>query len=156
MLAKAGDYLPHKLPMMLLDNLYFCRDTFVEVDTLIDDKFKLFLDENGQVPAWISVELMAQAVGVWAGYHTKLKTNSEPKIGFLLGGRQCRQMVEFYHKNERLKIQAKIIMQDNQMANFAARIINQEDIVVAEGTLTTYQPNDSEIIALQQVPTTIY
>ncbi|MFC0309042.1 hypothetical protein ACFFHK_04890 [Gallibacterium trehalosifermentans] len=150
MLGKAGDYLPHDVPMMLLDNLSLCQENFVEVDTRIDDKFTLFLDENGRVPAWISVELMAQAVGVWAGYHAKLKTNSEPKIGFLLGGRQCRQAVEFYQKNEKLKIQAEIIMQDNQMANFAARMINQEGVVVAEGKLTTYQPNESEIAALKQ------
>ncbi|OBW96449.1 hypothetical protein QV08_09995 [Gallibacterium salpingitidis] len=151
MLGKASDFLLHKQPMMLVDSLLECNETYVAVEVVIDQKHQLFLDETGRLPAWISIELMAQTVGVWAGYQAKLRDGSEPKIGFLLGGRQCQQYVSHYQVGDKLRIEAQIIMQDEKMASFAAKIINTQQNVVAEGRLTTYQPNDVEISGLQNL-----
>lgn len=151
MLDKASIYLPHKEPMMLLDTLIECQDKSIIVDTVIDDKYALFGVSTGKVPAWLSIEIMAQTVGVWAGYHAKKREGSDPKIGFLLGGRQCYQYIEYFSKGDKLRVEAQIIMQDQQMANFAAKILDDAENVVAEGRLTTYQPNDVELTELKKI-----
>ena len=42
--------------------------------------------EDGQVPAWVGIEYMAQAIAAWAGCRARA-AGKPPQLGFLLGSR---------------------------------------------------------------------
>ncbi|ETF03572.1 thioester dehydrase [Advenella kashmirensis W13003] len=77
--------LPHAGDMILLDEICSYSDDRLQAVTRIGPDH-LFLDENGQLPMWVSVEIMAQAIAALAGCHAH--DAGEPvKLGFLLGSR---------------------------------------------------------------------
>ncbi|MGC7590737.1 hypothetical protein ACPWUF_09695 [Bisgaard Taxon 46] len=145
---QASEYLLHRDPMRLVDEIIQVSDTHIEVKIKIDEKHRLFVNQEQQVPVWISIELMAQSVGVWAGVQGKIKDNSQAKVGFLLGARQCKHFVSHYEMHEILRVDVHLLMQDQRMASFDVKIINSQNQVTAEGRLTTYQPDDTELAQL--------
>ncbi|EEX50720.1 Uncharacterised protein [Pasteurella multocida] len=142
---QASEYLLHNAPMLLVDEILQVSDTHIEVKIEIDEKHQLFFNQAQQVPVWVSIELMAQAVGTWAGVQSKIKDNSQAQIGFLLGARQCKHFVSHYQMHEILRVYAHLLIQDQRMASFDVKIINSQNQVTAEGRLTTYQPDQNEL-----------
>ncbi|MGC7559760.1 hypothetical protein [Pasteurella sp. PK-2025] len=144
----AGDYLLHQSPMLLVDEIQQVSENDIEVTIKLGEKQRLFVDKNQQIPVWISVELMAQTIGTWAGIQGKIQHNTEAKIGFLLGARQCKYFVTHYLMDEVLRVEAHLLMQDQRMASFDVKIVNAQNQVTAEGRLTTYQPDEQELTQL--------
>ncbi|TNH06010.1 ApeP family dehydratase [Testudinibacter sp. TR-2022] len=146
--TRAECYLLHREPMLLVDNVITCSASQITVSVVIGEKHRLFIQPNQCVAAWISIELMAQAVGVWAGVQGKQQGEAAPKIGFLLGGRQCKHFVDGYNVGDQLLIEADMLMQDQLMASFDARILDLDGKCLASARLTTYQPSETELAAL--------
>jgi len=78
--------LPHAGNMILLDEITAYSDSHLQALTRIGPDH-LFLDENGQLPMWCAIEIMAQGVAALAGCHA-CDAGQQPKLGFLLGSRQ--------------------------------------------------------------------
>lgn len=66
-----GEYLPHDAPMLLLEEVVRVgEDTAVCCVTVASGGVLApFLDPQGNLPGWFALELMAQTVGVWSGWH---------------------------------------------------------------------------------------
>ncbi|MDR8269420.1 3-hydroxy-fatty acyl-ACP dehydratase, partial [Acinetobacter baumannii] len=47
-----------------------------------------FLDTNGDLPGWFALELMAQTVGVWSGWHRQQQGQTSLALGMVLGARE--------------------------------------------------------------------
>lgn len=71
--SPAARWLPHAAPMLLLDQLIAVDDEQVhcQVSTCAGGVLTPFLTPQGELPAWFGVEMMAQTVGVWSGWHAK-------------------------------------------------------------------------------------
>ena len=79
-----AELLPHQAPMLLLDRLLDYQGARV-LETRIGERHGLLLDERGNLPAWVGLELMAQTIAAWAGMRPG---RGEPvRIGMLLGSR---------------------------------------------------------------------
>ena len=140
------ELLPHQAPMLLLDRLLDYQGSRVRCETRVGERHGLLLDEQGCLPAWVGLELMAQTIAAWAGMRGRER--GEPvRIGMLLGSRQYQSQVARFAAGERLVIEAECLLEDNGMASFECRILCG-DLRCAEARLSTYLPSDEELQGL--------
>ena len=101
----------------------------------------LFHDADGNLPAWMGVELMAQAIAAWAGCRAKAKGESV-RLGFLLGTRHYTCNVAAFAPGSELRVEARRDFHDDSgMGVFACRI--EAPGVLAEARLTVFSPPDA-------------
>jgi predicted hotdog family 3-hydroxylacyl-ACP dehydratase len=146
-----GDYLPHRAPMLLLDRVIQVADDSVVCEVSINAAGVLapFLNPQGALPAWYGVEIMAQTVGVWSGFHARQRGDSEIRPGMLLGGRGYRASSAAFAADSTLRIEMRLLMRDDRLGSFEGEIRSGDEII-ASGRLNTYQPNEQELHQLQQ------
>jgi predicted hotdog family 3-hydroxylacyl-ACP dehydratase len=147
--ALAKSYLPHESPMVLIEEVIsvdaeraHCR---VKVDT--SGILAPFLDQDGHLPGWFALEMIAQTVGVWSGWHGHHDEGAAPKLGMLLGARAffCHQPL--FASGSVLDINVSLIMQDGAIGSFEGAV--SVDGVVQAGTrVNTWQPSTTD---LQQI-----
>jgi predicted hotdog family 3-hydroxylacyl-ACP dehydratase len=141
-----AELLPHQAPMLLLDRLLDYQGARVRCETRVGARHGLLLDEQGKLPAWVGLELMAQTIAAWAGMRGRER--GEPvRIGMLLGSRQYQSQVASFEAGELLVIEAECLLEDGGMASFECRIL-RGDLPCAEARLSTYLPSDEELSAL--------
>jgi len=104
----------------------------------------LFHDADGNLPAWMGVELMAQAIAAWAG--CQAKAAGEPvRLGFLLGTRHYVCNVAAFAPGSELRIEARRDFHDDGgMGVFACRI--EAPGVLAQARLTVFSPPDASAL----------
>lgn len=142
---KAIDYLPHELPMVLVEDVYEASIDHIECGVLVSKEGILapFLNSQSALPAWFAIEIMAQSIGVWRGWLGK-KQQLEPKLGMLLGTRSFKSSVSEFPCGAQLLIKADLLLQDDKLANFDCSLsIDGKTMVQAK--LNVYQPDDLEI-----------
>lgn len=146
----AADYLPHESPMVLLDEVCqieaeraVCRVSVVDGSVLAP-----FIDPQGALPGWFALELMAQTVGVWSGWHGK-QNGAEPRLGMLLSARAFKCLLPSFPAGSELYIQVSLILKDDKLGSFECEIYCAERLV-ATARLNTYQPDDRELKDLLQ------
>ena len=146
-----GDYLPHRAPMLLLDRVIQVSDERVVCEVTINHHGVLapFLNTQGELPAWFGVEIMAQTVGVWSGFHARQRGDRDIRPGMLLGGRGYRAAVATFAADSTLRVEMHLLMRDDKLGSFEGEIRSQ-DQVLASGRLNTYQPDEQELNQLQQ------
>ncbi|PIJ44353.1 3-hydroxy-fatty acyl-ACP dehydratase [Tatumella sp. OPLPL6] len=144
--ASPGEYLPHESPMVLLDEVIavatqhaICRSHVSAFGALAP-----FLQSDGTLPGWYALEMMAQTVGVWNGWHNQQKSSVKPALGMILGARDLSTCSPFFEPNQVLEIRISLLMQDGRMASFDAAIYH-EDRCLSQGRINTYQPNSDEL-----------
>jgi len=152
----AEHYLPHAAPMVLIEKVLNVgeQSACCQVTVNSDGVLAPFIDAQGILPAWYSIELMAQTVGVWCGWHSQQRGN-EPRLGMLLGGRGLKCSVPAFPANGILTIDVSMLLQDEKLASFECVItLNTDDgtggVSVAEARLNTYQPEPEELKKLMQ------
>jgi predicted hotdog family 3-hydroxylacyl-ACP dehydratase len=128
--------LPHRRPMILLDEVIDCDATRLIAAVTIRPA-SLFLEVEG-IPGHIGVEYMAQACGAFAGAEA-LRSGQAVRIGFLLGTRRYIMPVPWFRLGDRLIVTVSLGYRDQSMATFDGRI-DVAGILAAEGRLTVYQP----------------
>jgi predicted hotdog family 3-hydroxylacyl-ACP dehydratase len=136
-----ADLLPHAGDMILLDSVEeIAGDRIVCHRTVRSDG--LFLDADGNLPAWTGVELMAQSVAAWAG--CRAREDQQPvQLGFLLGTRHYECNVEVFPAGTCLRIEAVRSFHDEHgMGVFSCRI--EAPGVHAEARLNVYRPPDAD------------
>ena len=147
----AANYLPHRTPMVLLEELILIDDDSAHCRVRVDRDTVLapFLNAAGQLPAWFGIEILAQTIGVWSGWHGRRLYNAEPRPGMLLGGRGYKCKTACFPAGAVLDVQVKLLMRDEKIGSFEGRIlINGERY--AGGRLNIYQPGRHELQQLLQ------
>lgn len=84
-----GAYLPHDAPMLLLEEVVSVSDDSAVCRVTVSPSGVLapFLDPDGNLPGWFALELMAQTVGVWSGWHRHQQGKNSIELGMVLGAR---------------------------------------------------------------------
>lgn len=116
-----AELLPHAGDMILLDAVERFGDEDVETRATVRPG-GLFNREDGSLPAWVGVELMAQSVAAYAGCQARVR--GEPvELGFLLGTRSYQCNVEAFVAGADLRIHAtRSLQDDNGMGVFECRL----------------------------------
>jgi predicted hotdog family 3-hydroxylacyl-ACP dehydratase len=136
-----ADLVPHRPPMLLLDQVLAASDTTLSASLTIHAGSE-FLEAEG-VPAHIGIEYMAQACAAFAGSRAS-REGTAPRIGFLLGSRRFAMHRPWYRLGEVLRVSVTLVYQDEAMGSFTGRIEVAGDLA-AEADLTVYEPSAGEI-----------
>jgi len=100
-----------------------------------------FYVEGSGVPAYIGLEMMAQAIATIDGM--KRKQNGLPaKIGFLLGCRQYAATCDVFVDGAKLTIAADMVFGDNDMFAFECKITDESGAELARANMSAYAPDD--------------
>lgn len=133
-----SELLPHKEPMILIDNYVDFNPEFIHTTVTIKQDSP-FCSQN-RVPSYVCLEYMAQSIGVWRGLLARSQ-NEEPKIGFLLS---CRRLIlerNFFVTGDKIEIFGQNKCMVDNMASFECWAeINK--VRVASGSVNVFQPDD--------------
>lgn len=140
------DYLPHRPPMVLIDELLETGDDYA-ISRLIVKEDTPFISIHG-LPAWAGIELMAQTISLFAGIRGK-KLGLAPKIGFLLGTRRYHSSCSFFPLHSELIIRAtELYFGDTKLGVFDCSIECAAGQATAK--LNVYAPSDLKQILKEQ------
>lgn len=150
-LPSVQDILPHKAPMVLIDSLVSVGDDSVHCRATIERENLFFDPAINAVPGWVGLEIMAQSVAAWAGFHAQ-KANLPPQVGFLLGSRRYQAQRASFLGGQTLDIKAEKVLENAGMAVFDCTIFI-DDEEVARAQLNTYVPSQDKLaeMAKQEV-----
>jgi predicted hotdog family 3-hydroxylacyl-ACP dehydratase len=144
--------LPHRGTMLLLDRILGSDDNCIEAERAVPDT-GWYLDDAGRMPAWIGIELMAQAIAAHVSLCALLRGEA-PKCGVLLGCRDYRATVDAVSPGERLRITARLCYRDESgFAAYDCAIENQGGTLAHAG-LKVFQPSDFDAFMRQQTDAT--
>ena len=116
-----AELVPHAGDMILLDQVHRYGDDDIETSLTVRDG-GLFSQDDGSLPAWVGIEIMAQSVAAYAGCHARAR--GEPvELGFLLGTRSYQCNVERFPLGAELRILAtRSLQDDNGMGVFECQL----------------------------------
>lgn len=136
-----AEVVPHAGAMILLDAIEHMEAERI-VCTRTIQPGALFVESDGSMPAWMGVELMAQAIAAWAGCCARAEQRPV-QLGFLLGTRHYRCNVDCFPAQARLRIEAERAFHDEQgMGVFHCRIAGVG--IYAEARLNVFSPPDAD------------
>jgi len=132
-----AELLPHAGDMILLDRIErYDENSIVAYRTVRAGC--LFSQADGSYPAYLGVELMAQAAAAFAGLQARLA--SEPTgIGFLLGTRKYASNASCFPLGSELRISATRILEDDSGMGVFECELSSDDIQVS-ARLNVYRP----------------
>ena len=130
------ELVPHRPPMLLLDRVLSYDGERVVCETVLgpDSPFA----EQGEVPAVVGIEYMAQTIAAGAGLSARDKGDQAGRTGFLLGCRNLSIAVDSFQIGDRLTVEARRTWGENQIGSFACKVQRGDEVLV-EGALTVYQ-----------------
>jgi len=103
-----ADCLPHRGPMLLVDRIVASTDETIRVAARVDGT-AWYADEDGAMPAWIGVELMAQTTGAHIGLQA-LRGIAAARPGVLLGTRRYTMQAPRFAAGRWLVIDAERVL----------------------------------------------
>jgi predicted hotdog family 3-hydroxylacyl-ACP dehydratase len=131
--------LPHRGPMLLVDRVLSDdgETTRVAATVRADGLFV----RDGRLPAWAGIELMAQAIGAWAGLRRR-EHGEAIRLGFLLGTRRFECSGPGFAVGAALEVEARLeIVSEQGLAVFACRVF-EGGAEVASANVNVFQPTD--------------
>lgn len=134
-------WIPHRGAMQLLSRIVAVDESsaVAQVDVPMDGLFV----RDGEVPAWIGMEYMAQTVSAWAGAREREAGSVVPKLGLLLGSRQFVARLSGYPCGSVLTVQARCeLVADNGLGLFDCQI-ELAGKPVATARLSVFQPGNA-------------
>ncbi|CAD5106490.1 ApeP family dehydratase [Zestomonas carbonaria] len=132
-----AELLPHAGDMILVDELLACDEDNVETRLVVRPGGP-FNDVDGSLPAWVALELMAQSVAAYAGYHAR-QAGQPVELGFLLGTRKFDCNVERFPAGSELRIRGlRSLQDDNGMGVFECHLDGPG--IHAEARLNVFRP----------------
>ena len=144
-----AEYLPHDAPMMLLETVESVTDNGAACSVTVSGHGVLapFLNVDGDLPGWFALELMAQTVGVWSGWHRQQQGQDHIALGMVLGARELVCASGHFAAGLTLDITVKLLMQDERFGSFECAISANEE-TLATGRVNTFQPSAEELTSL--------
>jgi predicted hotdog family 3-hydroxylacyl-ACP dehydratase len=136
---RVEELVPHRGAMSLLESIDEYGEEWLRA-SLTTSPASTFADARG-VPGWVGIEYMAQAAAAFAGIE-RAQRGEQPSIGFLIGSRYYRSMLEIIPFGTRLIVEAHLALRDEE--DFAAYncTLSAQGQRVAECTLKAYRPRD--------------
>ncbi len=136
------DLLPHRTPMLLLDDIIKITDTSAQARVHITPDSAFFDASLGGVPAWVGMEYMAQTIGLWIGQRQR-QASLPIKPGFLLGTRlfECEQAV--FAAGTTLQVDATNVYLDNDgIGSFNCTV--STEALIARAQIKAFLPDNPD------------
>ena len=139
--------LPHSGKMVLLDRIQSYDEHSLTASAKIRPDHILLPENADALPSYALLEIMAQAVGAWAGIHA-LAAGEAVRLGFLLGTRKLLLHQDSIAIGSVLRIDAVLSWQDQSgMAVFDCTVVHEgSGQTVAEAALNVFSPHDGQVL----------
>lgn len=132
--------VPHRGDMLWLERLVRADEDVVEA--LATPREGAWYVEGGEgMPAWLGLELMAQAVAAHAGLRG-WRAGEAPKPGVLLGCRLYEAYVPSFPAGGALRVTARLAYRDDSGFGAYECTIDGERGALASATLKVFEPED--------------
>lgn len=136
------DLIPHRGTMRLLDAVdTYDASSLVARATVRRDAW--YADAQGRMPAWIGLELMAQAIAAHVGLLSR-QAGEPMRPGVLLGSRRYEAHVDAFASAADLRIRVTELLRSEAGHGAYECEIVEHDIVRAQAIVKVYQPDDFE------------
>jgi predicted hotdog family 3-hydroxylacyl-ACP dehydratase len=136
--------IPHKPPMMLIDEIAGEVDDGVIVIARPNSR-AWYANEDGSMPAWIGIELMAQAISAWAGLQA-YKTGMPPRKGFLIGTREYKSKSSSFTAGKELFIEVHKVYSESQGLAAFNCLIRDDTTMLAEAVVIVINVDSYEAV----------
>ncbi|MFL6572830.1 MAG: beta-hydroxyacyl-ACP dehydratase [Burkholderiales bacterium] len=134
--------IPHRGRMLWLERLVAAAEDAVEAAATVPAEAG-YLDPQPGMPAWLGIELMAQAVAAHAGLRG-WREGKPPKPGVLLGCRRYQSSVTAFAPGAKLRVSARLSYRDEGGFGAYDCTIADQGAELASATLKVYEPPDFE------------
>jgi predicted hotdog family 3-hydroxylacyl-ACP dehydratase len=107
--------IPHRENMCLLKRVVHYADKEIELETEVEVG-AWYLNEQGQMPTWITLEMMAQAAAAYSSMERIIAAQGGvviPRVGVLLGARSLVAQQSMVPVGTVFRIKAKQTFRDN-------------------------------------------
>ena|ERR1700761_554562 len=132
--------IPHRGTMLLLDAVTtFDDETLSARATVHADAW--YADADGAMPAWIGIELMAQAIAAHVAL-LAMRAGGHARPGVLLGSRSYRALQGVFARGARLSIHATELLRSEEGHGAYECTIHHGDVACAEAVIKVFQPRD--------------
>ncbi|GGB07905.1 ApeP family dehydratase [Agarivorans gilvus] len=138
-----AEVLPHKAPMILLDNIVDWQPEKIVCSVVINENSHLFNDLEQAVPVYTCLEYMAQTVAALAGLEARAR-EQDIEVGFLIGTRKCLFEQTAFSIGARLLISAqRVYAEEDGLAVFACEVNDQQGDLICSAQLNVFQPKNA-------------
>jgi predicted hotdog family 3-hydroxylacyl-ACP dehydratase len=132
--------LPHRGTMLLLDSVSaFDDETLTAHATVRSDAW--YADAAGGMPAWIGVELMAQAIAAHVAL-LAMRDGGKARPGVLLGSRSFQAHQPAFARDARLSIEVKELLRSEEGHGAYECSIVHDGVCCAQAVVKVFQPVD--------------
>ena len=140
-LPRPAEVLPHRPPMILIDELLAMSESGLTARVRLRDDSPFV--EEGQVSSLIAIEYMAQTISAWAAGRHQQAGGQGAKLGLLLGSRRYTAHCGTFPAGALLRIAARCeIIGDNGLGLFDCRI-EMDGKEVATANVSVFEPEDA-------------
>ncbi|MDR6386210.1 hotdog family protein [Paraburkholderia caribensis] len=132
--------LPHRGTMLLVDGVSACGDeALTAYATVRGDAW--YADQDGAMPAWIGIELMAQGVAAHVAL-LAMRAGGPARPGVLLGTRSYQAQVSAFARDARLTIDVQEVLRSDAGHSAYECTIDHDGTRYADAVIKVYQPGD--------------
>ena len=134
------ELIPHRGTLLLVDRVIAFSDTAVAAE-YTPLRTAWYADAVGNMPAWVGIEVMAQAVAAHVSL-LKRQRGLPAKMGALLGTRSYRSTAASLPAGETLHVRAELVLSDPNGLGAYDCTIAQGKASLAQAVLKVYEPED--------------
>ncbi len=134
------ELLPHRPPAIVLSELREMDDEGCLALARVDDCGP-YLDADGSLPAWVGLEMMAQAAAAYSGRRNTL-SGRPVRVGYLLGSRSFTAVASAFPAGTELEVEVRVVFLDPDGPSAFRCEIRQSGATVAQATLKAIEPPD--------------
>lgn len=132
--------LQHRGTMLLLDAVT-AWDAESATATASVQADGWYAADNGAMPSWFGIELMAQTIAAHVGLLARSQGQA-PKLGVLLGTRAYQVTMSHFPPGDLLTVKVKLIFRDASGLGAYQCVITRHEETVATATIKVYEPDD--------------
>ena len=130
--------IPHRGTMLLIDGVNaFSDETLSARATVHADAW--YADADGAMPAWIGIELMAQAIAAHVAL-LAMRGGGQTRPGVLLGSRSYKALQPTFARGAQLLIHVAELLRSEEGHGAYECTIHHGDVCCAEAVIKVFQP----------------
>lgn len=139
----AAELLPHQGRAVLIDTVLEDNRDSILVSARVDAANPYFVPDRG-LPAWVGIELMAQAIAAHAGLGAR-RYHKPPRAGMLLGTRRYEAAAAYFPEGAELEVSAaRDFGADGGLAACACTILCRGEIM-AKATIIIVEIDKEDV-----------
>jgi predicted hotdog family 3-hydroxylacyl-ACP dehydratase len=137
------NYIPQRGPARMIDRLVEVDSEHAVVEA--DVPFHGRMVRGGHMPAWVGIELMAQAIAVWAGDRSR-RAGRPVRVGYLLGSRRYQAFCDGFAAGSTLRVHADCdFVAESGVGIFSCRIEHASQLL-AQAQVSVFEPADTDLV----------